>query len=299
MISQNVSIETPEKVESVDNGRYVYYNGQKYKYKESMLNMLFLGIDENNGAETDGIGANGQADVIALMAIDSAASTVNIINIPRDIMTDIKVYSPTGGYSGTEKMQIALSFAYGDGADTSCVNTISAVRSLFYNIPVNSYFALRMEGVPAVNDSIGGVDVRSPGTIGIFTKGEKYHLEGADALVFVRIREMDSADANIRRNARQRVYLNSFINKLVAQTKSNISVPINIFNASAPYSITNLNPNRVTYLATEFILNKNMKINMQSVPVTVKQNGNRAENYVKEEEFYEKFLDIFYEKVSK
>ncbi len=297
MKPDKVKIEAPKNVETVDDGRYIYYKNGKYKYKNDIINMLFLGIDRNNGLGTDGIGANGQADVIALAAIDSSNSKVTIINVPRDIITDVKVYSSSGGYSGTEKMQIALSFAYGDGGDTSCVNTMSAVRSLFYNVPISSYFALKMEGVPELNDSIGGVDVTSPETISIFEKGQKYHLDGEDALLFVQRRDMESVNANLKRNERQKVYLNSFISKFINQTKSDIGVPINVFNASKPYSFTNLNANRITYLATEFILNKKMAIQMKSVPVTVEKQGNNAANYVKEEQFYELFLDVFYEKV--
>ena len=297
MKPDKVKIEAPKNVETVDDGRYIYYKNGKYKYKDDIINMMFLGIDRNNGLGTDGIGANGQADVIAIAAIDSAKSKVTIINVPRDIITDVKVFSSSGGYSGTEKMQIALSFAYGDGGDTSCVNTMSAVRSLFYNVPISSYFALKMEGVPELNDSIGGVDVTSPETISIFEKGQKYHLDGEDALLFVQRRDMESVNANLKRNERQKVYLNSFISKFINQTKSDIGVPINVFNASKPYSFTNLNANRITYLATEFILNKKMAIKMKSVPVTVEKQGNNAANYVKEDEFYELFLDVFYEKV--
>lgn len=299
MKSDKVSIEAPTDATSVDNGEYIYYNGEKYRYNKDIINMLFIGVDENNGKETDGIGANGQSDVIALGAIDSKSNKFTMINIPRDIMTDVKVYSLSGGYSGVEKMQIALSYAYGDGGDTSCINTMSAVRTLFYNVPISSYFALQMRGIPDVNDNIGGVTVKSPNTIEPFQKGQTYHLMGDDALYFVSKRDMTTADANLKRNERQRIYLKSFINTFIKETKSDFSTPIKVFNASKPYSFTNLNANRITYLATEFILNRDMKIETKSVPVTVKQNGDRAENYVKDEEFYKLFLSVFYEKVDK
>lgn len=295
-----VRINTPASVDSVEDGQYVYYKGGKYRYKSDIINMLFLGIDENNYIMPKGdIGSNGSADMIALAAIDKKGSKVTIINVPRDIMTDVKAFSLTGGYSGMEKMQIGLSYAYGNGADTSCVNTMSAVRSLFYNVPVSSYFSLQMEGVPDLNDSIGGVDVVSPATIGPFVKGEEYHLEGADSLRFVRKRNMDQSDASLKRGDRQKVYLKSFLSKFIKKTKNDISVPISVYNATKPYSCTNLNANRIIYLATEYIMNRNMKIKMESVPVTVKVNkNNNAENYVKEEEFYDMFLSVFYEKVN-
>ena len=298
MKTNNAKIETPKDVQSVGDGQYIYYNGEKYRYKNDIINMLFIGVDENNGKGASGeIGDNGQSDVIALGAIDSKSNKVTLINVPRDIMTDVKVYSTAGGYSGTEKMQIALSYAYGDGGDTSCINTMSAVRTLFYNVPISSYFALQMRGIPDVNDSIGGVTVKSPSTIYTFEKGKTYHLMGEDALLFVSKRDMDSADANLQRNERQKVYLNSFMKEFIKQTRSDFGTPIRVFNASKPYSYTNLNANRITYLATEFILNRNMKIVTKNVPVTVKQNGDRAENYVKEKEFYDLFLSVFYEKV--
>lgn len=297
MQSDNLKIESPTNVQTADNGQYVYYKGHKYKYKNDIINMLFIGVDQNNRHVTGGIGNNGMSDVIAVAAIDSKTNKATLINIPRDIITDVKVYDANGGYTGVEKMQIALSFSYGDGEDTSCINTMAAVRSLFYNVPLSSYFALHMEGVPQLNDSIGGVTVTSPETIGQFVEGETYHLMGDDALSFVHDRSMYTADANLKRNERQKVYLSSFIKEFIKQTKADIGTPVRLFNASKPYSCTNLNANRITYLATEFIMNRNIKIDMKSVPVTVKQVENSAENYVKEEEFYDLFINIFYEKM--
>ncbi len=297
MQPDNLKIQAPMNVQTADNGQYVYYKGHKYKYKNDIINMLFIGVDQNNRHVTGGIGNNGMSDVIAVAAIDSKTNKATLINIPRDIITDVKVYDANGGYTGVEKMQIALSFSYGDGEDTSCINTMAAVRSLFYNVPLSSYFALHMEGVPQLNDSIGGVTVTSPETIGQFVEGETYHLMGDDALSFVHVRSKDTADANLKRNERQKVYLSSFIKEFIKQTKADIGTPVRLFNASKPYSCTNLNANRITYLATEFIMNRNIKIDMKSVPVTVKQVENSAENYVKEEEFYDLFINIFYEKM--
>ena len=75
-------------------------------------------------------------------------------------------------------------------------------------------------------------------------------------------------------------------------------MPISVFNATQGYSCTNLNPDRITYLATEFIINRDMKVEFKSVPVDVKQVDNHAENYVKEKDFFELFLSVFYNKAS-
>lgn len=71
---------------------------------------------------------------------------------------------------GTEKQQICLSYSYGDGKESSCENTVNSVQRLFYNIPINTYFSLDLDGISALNDSVGGVDVVSPETIGEFVE---------------------------------------------------------------------------------------------------------------------------------
>ena len=72
-------------------------------------------------------------------------------------MTDVALYSEGGSYIGTENLQLCLSYAYGDGKALSCDNTVISVSRIFYNIPINSYFSLDLEGIAAVNDSVGGV----------------------------------------------------------------------------------------------------------------------------------------------
>ena len=188
------------------------------------------------------IGDNMQSDLIALCAIDSVNKKITIINIPRDIITDVKVYSPSGGYVEMKKLPIAEAFAYGDGKKGSCFNSAEAVSKLFYNLPIRTFFALNLDGIAELTDSVGGVDVVSPETIGEFEKGESYHLEGKKATNFVRRRATDRADANLLRNDRQKEYLKSIINKFFKATRSNISVPVNVFNAVQSYSSTNLNP---------------------------------------------------------
>ena len=297
LTAKTYNITAPDDVDVGNNGKYVIYNGERYTFNNNNINILFLGIDKKNSM-TDSSGATKRnlSDVIAVCSINPKSGEISIINVPRDIMTDVSVYSSEGGYVGREKMQIAAAYSYGDGAHSSCVNSKEAVSRLFYNVPITIYISLNLDGVQDINDSVGGVDVVSPETIGSFVKGESYHLEGINAKYFVELRAMDRADANLLRNERQKVYMNAFLKKFITATKKDISVPVDLFNASAPYSCTNLNADKVTYLATEFIVNRTMSFNYHSVPVDVTQSGNHAENYVKEKEFYEMFLSVFYTK---
>lgn len=301
------TIAAPENlpVTAADDGNTIKYNGKTYKYKQDAVNILFMGVDDYGTDEGEAeIGENHSADVIILMTIDLKENRMTLVNIPRDIITDVIVYSPAGGYTGIEKLPVAMSYAYGDGEHSSCINTLDAVRKMFYNIPVNSYLSLKIEGISVINDSVGGVDVKCPedlydsvtGEI-VMSKGEEYHLEGDDARFFVMTRRHDTAEANLLRNERQKIFLSSFIDKTISLSKSDLTTPLRLYDDAEPYSCTNISANRVTYLASELLGRDDIDVQTKTLPVDVKQVENHAENYLKEKEFYELFLSVFYTEV--
>ncbi len=298
LFTDKYNITGPQGAEIADDGREVYYNGHKYRLNESVTNLLLMGVDKENIDEKAENGMQGQADVIVVMAYDTKNKRITLINIPRDLMTDVPMYTARGEYTKTEKQQICLAYAYGDGKDRSCENVVNVVQRLFYNMPVKTYFALDLDGIVALNDSIGGVDVVSPETIDMFVKGQNYHLLGDSAESFVRSRRHDTAEANLLRNERQKTYANSFMNEMLYKTKRNISTPVNVFNASSPYSATNLNAGKVSYLAKEMVMGGTPVRESVSIEGTTTLNGNHAEFKLKEKEFYELFLRVYYEMVS-
>lgn len=299
------TITAPDKPEIKldDGGNTVRYNGKTYKYKSNAVNLLFMGIDREpyDNIQTD-IGNGNSADVIIVMSVDSKNKTITLFNIPRDIITDVSVYSKTGGYTGVEKLPIGLSYAYGETDTDGCINCLESVRRIFYNVPINAFFSLEIAGISVINDQIDGVDVVSPEDIYnsggiVYEKGEKYHLTGESAVKFVRYRNQTTADANLLRNERQRIYLTEFMKKTIELTKSDLSTPINLYNTAKDYSCTNITINGVTYLATELLGNNSVVTKTESIPVDVKEANNRAENYIREDDFYEKFLSVFYDEI--
>lgn len=294
LLENDYSITAPQGVETQNQGEFVVYNGKTYKYNKNITSILFMGVDKRELEETEVKGTGGQADVIVLLAVDTKTGKISMINISRDTMTDVTVYSANGGYVGSEEQQLCLAYAYGDGKKTSCENTVNSVKRLFYNIPIKSYLALDLDGIAAVNDSIGGVDVTSPETIGEFVNGQNYHLEGNLAESFVRSRNHESADANTLRMQRQQVYATQFMNKVISATKEKITTPVDLFNSSSPYTCTNLNPSKILYLAQSVVMSNGMSVEMNTVPGEAKMGETYAEYYVNESEFYELFLNVFY-----
>lgn len=293
------NITAPAGVEVDDGGQYVMHNGSKYELNKNITSILFMGVDKRNIDEIAVNGTGGQADFLVLMAIDIETGKVNLVNISREAMVDVAEYSEGGSYIGMNKQQLCLAYAYGDGRETSCENTVSSVQRLFYNIPIKSYYSLDLEGIATVNDAIGGVDVISPETIAGFVAGESYHLEGAQAEDFIRKRNTEVLESNMQRMERQKIYVTAYIDKVVNMTKNDFSVPLDVFNAASSYSCTNLNISKVCYLAEEMITDKGgVSTAFYNVPGEVVMGEKYAEYYVNEDEFYEMFLEVFYNKVS-
>lgn len=299
MLVDNYEISVPEKIEAEteNNGEYITYKGKKYEYNKNMTNILCMGIDKREIDSTTENGTGGQADVIILLALDTSTGKITMLNVSRELMTNVRVYSAQGNYIGTNFEQICLSYAYGDGKETSCENVVKSVQQVFYNIPIMSYFALDLDGISVVNDSIGGVDVKSPETIAGFIKGETYHLEGKMAEDFIQKRSFEIVDANNYRNIRQKIYIQAFMKKAIKEIKSDFTTFIDLYNASSDYSCTNINLTKASYLAGVAISNNNTKTQILNVPGTIKKGERYAEYYIDEEKFYEIFLDVFYKPV--
>ena len=300
LFTDDVQITQPDGIDAMvqDGGQYIVYNGVTYKYNDKVTSLLFMGVDKKMD-EKNNEGTGGQADVIVLMAMDIKNRKLTMMNIPRDTMTDVAIYSAGGYYTGMQRQQICLSYAYGDGKEKSCTNTVASVKRVFYNIPVNTYYSLDLAGLVTLNDAIGGVDVVSPETIEKFKQGESYHLMGNDADRFIEARVHDTAAANDLRMKRQQVYTKSFISKAMTEVKSDPSVALTLYNESAPFSCTNITPAKVTYLAQDIAVHGSLKTDIINVAgkTTLNEKTQEAEFNISEKEFYEQFLSVFYEKV--
>ena len=302
LFNNDLLIVTPDNLDAdvQDDGQYIVYKGETYKYNKNITSMLFMGVDKREMQETETPGLGGQSDVNVLMAMDFKKGRTTMFAIPRDIITDVAIYTVGGTYDGMEKMQLCLAYSYGDGKHKSCENQLATVRRIFYNVPVNSYFALDLDGIAAINDAVGGIDVTSPETIETFTEGESYHLAGQQAERFVRARSHESADANIARMLRQEIYAKSFMNTVISKTKKDFGIPVSLFNGSAPYSCTNLNAARITVLAKEIVMGHGMDFEVEVVKGASRmKDETHAEYVIDEEGFFEQFLAAYYEKIDK
>ena len=103
----------------------------------------------------------------------------------------------------------------------------------------------------------------------------------------------------MKRLDRQKVYARSFLSTMTSSIKKDITKAVSVYNETAPYSCTNLNAAKVTYLASEFVAGKGMSSQISSVPgkISLDESTGLARYDIDEEKFFELFLSVYYEKV--
>lgn len=158
----------------------IEHEGHKYVYNKDVVAIAFIGVDKRELGAGDTIGTAGQADADIVLTVDTKTGRAKAISIPRDTMVDVDLYSENNIFLRNETLQLCLSFAYGDGKASSANNVTTSISRILYNVPINKYFVLDLDGIAPINDAIGGVTVESLynfENLGIKV-GDKVHLTG-------------------------------------------------------------------------------------------------------------------------
>lgn len=211
-----------------------------YQRNPNVKAYLFLGVDCDDPVRARP-GRGGQADTQLLLVVDAAAQTWQLLPINRDTLTDVNVLGVLGDVLSTERQQIALAHAYGDGLRKSCRNAVKAVSHLLGDSPIEGYYALNMGGISAVVDSIGGIEVTIPRDYTnldpAFVEGAHLNLTGKQAYKLLRTRHGVDDQTNIARMERQNLVLEAATKKLHTLSGNDCIVA---FNAVSDYAVTDL-----------------------------------------------------------
>lgn len=297
----NMTVQQNENYQEI-----VEYNNHKYKYNEDIVSIAFMGIDKRDLDDNSAIGSAGQADADMVAAIDTNTGKTKIIAIPRDTIVDVDVYSESGIFLHSKEMQLCLSYAYGDGGESSAKNVTKSMSRILYGIPINKYFTLDLNGIAPINDSIGGVTVVSMYDFPDhdIKKGDSVHLTGDLTETYVRRRDMDSVDASLNRTDRQIQYIKAFASQLAPAAINDLGVIRNLYSTASSYSNTDLDISNVTYLATRLLSKGINDFETTSIPGEMKLSDEPdatgrvyAEFYPDEEATLQIVLDTFYTQV--
>ena len=274
----------------------VEWNGKTYKYNENLTNILFLGIDKSDIIDdTYAPGDAGQSDCIILLSLNEETGQAVILQINRNTMTDIDVYDYSGNYLKTIEGQLALQYAYDIGGESSCWATKKTVGEILEGVEIDGYFALAVDGVPEINDALGGVDVymREDYTYidESFVEGTTVHLEGTLAQRFVQYRDTEVFDSVTDRMARQVDYITALI------TQMNTTSGTDLYEILSPYMgtyvITDLTADELNAMRKyEYLTDDVLYLPGETVMGEVYE-----EYYIDEDELEELIMTTFYVEV--
>lgn len=166
--------------------------------------VMLLGVeDQRNGADD-----SSRSDTIILAYVDPSVPHVNLLSIPRDL----RVMQPGG--RGLDK--IANVYANGDAIKYKGVGGVAFVWDTIeqnFQLRIDYFVRANFDGFTKIVDTVGGVTVDNPYPVKddsyptpdfqfarVFFPAGIVHLDGAEALKYVRTRHDDS---DFGRNMRQ------------------------------------------------------------------------------------------------
>ena len=302
---QTVLIDAPQEevvYGQQDQEGTIIYKDKKYKYNDGLVTILFMGIDNKNAigfVPKKNWGESGQADAIMLAVFDRKTNSSKLINISRDTMTDIQRFSVDGQYLNTVNDHLALGWAAADGAHESAKAMMANVSTLFYGIDIDSYCALNINGITAINDALGGVTlVPLADDLNIkpyyIKKGEEITLKGKKAYAYVQYRDTKTDGSNNLRIARQKQYATALISQLKTTLKQDFTKALSLYEVSSKYICTDIDVDYALFLASLL-----PKVDFSSADIIAlegenKYGGAHDEFYVDGDKLKQLVIDTFY-----
>ncbi|MGQ9927916.1 MAG: LCP family glycopolymer transferase [Chloroflexaceae bacterium] len=213
------------------------------------LNVLLLGSDRRPGE-----GWQTRSDAIVVVRLDPARQRIALLSLPRDLVVNIPGY----GYA-----RINAATVYGDSYAGGGMELARATVSALLGLPIHHVVHADFNAFITAIDAIGGVDIvveqelYDPAyptmdygyMVAHFLPGP-YHMDGETALIYSRMRHMDS---NYARNRRQQQVLVAAFQRVREQNPiAQVETLANLTTALRDHLQTDLSPEQMIGLAWAF-----------------------------------------------
>ncbi len=280
-----------------DEARTAMYDGQRYRERASMTSILLMGHDANQNEAL-----NGQVDFLMVAAIDTESGETTLIYIPRDTMVDVeRTYSHTDEYADTMRLQVAAAFAYGSDFEHSAERMRDTVSRLLFNVPIEYYLVLDVNGVGALADAVGGVEVVAlqdvPKTD--MREGQPYVLKGEQARQYVVERDEAVAWSAMDRLERQEQFMRAFASRFFDTVRADPFAAMGILDELDDQVLTDLGSSQMAYLVSLYL--RHGIGDLRAVTLEGESTYNEQTGYeeygLDEDAVLRTLLDVYYEPV--
>ena len=203
------------------------------KSDPNVYNVLLIGTDK----ESDGAA---RSDTMMLVSVDKNGKMLKFTSLMRDMWVSIPGY---------DDAKLNAAFAYG-GAEL-LMRTIE----MNFKVKIDNYITVDFEMFKALIDGLGGVDVDITAEEAQFINNTTHatveeginHLDGDYALIYCRIRKLDS---DFKRTERQRKVMTAILNKML---KQNPFVTLSAAGDVLPLIKTDISPLKLTLKAVSAV----------------------------------------------
>ena len=251
------------------------------------VNILLYGMDNVPGSPAS------RTDTIMIMHYDPETKDTTLVSLPRDTKISQDVYEPQviGRTAKLTEVHYDSQLAY--DINTARDNLITTVKNFFGIYNINYYVSIDYNGFSAIIDAMGGVDVvpiynmkyHDPvDNLEIdFDKGTEYHLDGEDALKFVRWRKNDAGidsetdGSDLGRIENQRYFISCFIDEL-SSPLGIIKTP-SLISKGCQYIKTDLPANKILVYALSMLKSGTDNLTSETLKGTT-QNINGTDYFV-------------------
>jgi anionic cell wall polymer biosynthesis LytR-Cps2A-Psr (LCP) family protein len=241
------SAEEVQTEEQPVSKKKVKINGHKYTLEHKVKTYLIMGTDASGSEEASGEEYQGSmADFLLLLVIDDQEKSYGFIQLNRDTMTDVPLMNADGTANASAKIQLCTAHWYGGSKELSCENTANAVTDLIGGIPVNGYYALKMDAIGLFNHEVGGVTVTIEddftGEDESMYIGASVTLTDEQAELFTTARMGIGDGENVSRMRRQRAYMEAFFDKAGELAEADAQFAVTFLEDLEDYATTDIKP---------------------------------------------------------
>ena len=221
-------------------------DGKIYELSHEMSTYLVMGTDNSGNEEADErkdyVGS--MADFMLLLVVDDTDQTYQYIQLNRDTITEVPFLLADGTSYASADIQMCCAHAYGGSKMESCENTEKTVSMFLHGIPIDGYYALKMDAIPELNHAVGGVTVTIEDDFTAIDPemkpGATLKLSDQQAYTFVHNR-MDIGDGeNTSRMRRHRAYMDAMAKTVQKQAAKDKKYVTRVYNELSEYSTTDM-----------------------------------------------------------
>lgn len=230
------------------------YKGVRYVPRRGIESYLILGVDRTEAQIASGL-ENGQADVLLLLVLDPREDRYRTLQLNRETVTQVNILAQDGSTAASLFKPVCLAHAYAGSPEAGCENTVSAVRYLLQDVPIDGYAAMNLESIGVLCDAVGGVTVKIGSDLtGIdpaFSEGAAVRLDAETAERFVRARMSLGEDNNLNRMGRQLQFMQAWLDTARRKAQQDTGFAMRLLDRLDPALTTDITEKRLSGIASD------------------------------------------------